>query len=189
MGLSAENRTPTTGLSCRGGILKSLIFFVLAFNFFLSAAGVPVAMDQELEERDSAGLAWGPVNIGNLKLYLTNPHNGYAGPKFPNANHVNFHVDKKAPRNTYTEVVNMHIVRYDSSGKICLYAWDSVTKKVVFDNCFDNFANAAEKCVSAVKDFVDTLLREADFIASIAIIAALVVALAAAISGLAVVAV
>ena len=36
----------------------------------------------------AAGLAWGPIYIGNLKLTLTNPHDGYAGPKFPNANHV-----------------------------------------------------------------------------------------------------
>lgn len=189
MGFSVEGRITTTSLSFQGSILRSLIFFVLAFTCFLSVAGAPTATDQELQERDSAGLAWGPIEIGNLKLYLTKPHNGYAGPKFPNANHVNFHVDKKAPKNSYTEVVNMHIVKYGSSGKICLYAWDSVTKKVVFDNCFDNFATAAEKCVSAVKDFVDALLREADFLASIAIIAALVIALAAALSGLAVVAV
>src|SRR5437762_131614 len=75
--------------------------------------------DHDLQKRQ-AGLAWGPVYIGNLKLYLTNPHDGYAGPKFPNANHVNFHVDKQAPRNSYTEVVNLHIVKYTSHGKFCL---------------------------------------------------------------------
>lgn len=77
-----------------------------------------------LEISYTAGLAWGPVNIRNLKLYLTKPHIGYAGPKFPKANHVNFHVDKSAPRNKWTAVVNMHIVKYKRGGSFCLYAWD-----------------------------------------------------------------
>lgn len=135
-------------------------------------------------QKRQAGLFWGPVYIGNLKLYLTNPHDGYAGPKFPNANHVNFHVDKQAPRNSYTEVVNLHIVKYTSQGKSCLYAWDSVTKKTVFDNCFDDFSTAIAAGVSAAKKFVDALLQAADFIAAIAIIAALAIALAAALASL-----
>ena len=147
--------------------------------------------DQNDILKREAGLRWGPVYIGNLKLSLTNPHEGYAGPKFPYANHVNFHVDKKdeGPRGTYSEVVNMHIVKYTNGDSNCLYAWDSVTKTTVFDSCFDDFSEAIEKCVSAVKDFVDTLLRNADFIASVAIIGALVVALAAALASLGAVAV
>src|SRR5215469_2621479 len=31
-------------------------------------------------DKRSAGLYWGPVYIDNLKLYITNPHTGYAGP-------------------------------------------------------------------------------------------------------------
>ena len=165
-----------------------------------------------------AGLAWGPIKIGNLKLSLTNPHNGYAGPKFPNANHVNFHVDKKdeGPRNTYSEVVNMHIVKYSRSsngggswkkrnvealetlegrddlekrgGENCLYAWDSVTKVVVFDSCFDDFTDAIGEAVGAIKDFVDELLKNADLLAYIVIVAALIAALTAAIASLGVVA-
>jgi hypothetical protein len=144
-----------------------------------------------IEKRESAGLFWGPKEIGNLKLYLTKPHMGWAGPKFPNANHVNFHVDKKSSRpGKWDSVVNLHIVKYTHGGKgFCLYAYDSVTKKVVFDNCFDSFGPAIAKCVSAIKDFVDTLLRNADWIASIIIIGALVVALASCLTGLAVVAV
>lgn len=122
--------------------------------------------------------------IGNLKLYLTKPHDGYAGPKFPDANHVNFHVDKQAPKNTYTSVVNLHIVKYTSHGKFCLYAWDSVTKKTVFDSCFDDIFTAIAECVSAAKNFVDDLLRNADFFAAIFIIAALIVALTAALTSL-----
>jgi hypothetical protein len=150
---------------------------------------VPKSIDDDLQKRESAGLRWGPVNIGNLKLYLTNPHMGFAGPKFPNANHVNFHVDKEGARKSYTSVVNMHIVKYSSGGKSCLYIWDSVTRTTVFDNCFDDFSKAIPRGVQAIKDFVDSLLRNADFFASIVIIGALVVAVAAAIASLGVVAV
>ena len=87
-----------------------------------------------VDKRDSAGLYWGPKDIGNLRLKLTNPHMGYAGtsklrlgcrvrgvlpltlrnpgPKFPMANHVNFHVEKKGARGQYTDIVNMHIVHF-----------------------------------------------------------------------------
>jgi hypothetical protein len=135
-----------------------------------------------------AGLYWGPIYIGNLKLYLTNSHSGYAGPKFPNAAHVNFHVDKQAAKGKYTSVVNMHIVKYTQSGKFCLYAWDSVTKKTVFDKCFDSIVPAISACVSAIKNTVDDIIKAANFIAAIAIIAALIFALTAALTGLAVVA-
>ena len=137
-------------------------------------------------KRASAELYWGPVYIGNLKLTLTNPHEGYAGPKFPWANHVNFHVDKKddGPRGTYSAVVNLHIVKYTSGDSQCLYAWDSETKTVVFDSCFDDFAEAIPKAVSAIKDFVHDLLKDANFWASIVIIGALIVALAACLASL-----
>ncbi|KAL9130101.1 MAG: hypothetical protein Q9217_001617 [Psora testacea] len=124
-----------------------------------------------LKRSGGAGLQWGPVCIGNLKLSLTKPHNG--------APHVNFHIDKKdpGPRGTYSEVVNTHTVKYESGGRNCLFAWDSVNQKTVFDSCFDDFNEAIQKYVSAIKAFVDTLLQNADFIAPAAIIAALVVAL------------
>ena len=140
--------------------------------------------------RRSAGLYWGPVNIGNLKLYLTNPHMGYAGPKFPDANHVNFHVDKSGPRNSWDSVVNLHIVKYSQGGeKECLYIWDSVTDTVVFDECFDHFTTAIEKSVEAVKNFVDTLLKNANFFASFVIIVAIGIALIACLSSLGAVAI
>jgi hypothetical protein len=149
---------------------------------------VPKSVDYDLQQR-SAGLFWGPVYIGNLKLSLTNPHIGYAGPKFPKASHVNFHVDKEAAKNSYEEVVNLHIVKYSSGEKSCLYMWDSVTKTTIFDNCFNDFTKAIPEAVQAAKNFVDSLLRNADFIASVVIIGALVVALAAALASLGVVAV
>lgn len=149
---------------------------------------IPKIIDNDLEKRQSAGLYWGPVYVGNLKMYLTNPHNGWAGPKFPNANHINFHVDKKAVRPPYTPVVNLHIVRYSSGGRSCLYMWDSETKTVIFDNCFDDWTRAIPEGVQAAKQFVDSLLRNADAIAAVVIVGALVVALAAAIASLGVVA-
>jgi hypothetical protein len=103
---------------------------------------------------------------------------------------VNFHVDKKGAKNQYTAVVNIHIVKYTEKGKsFCLYAWDSVSKKVVFDNCFDSFVPAISACVDAIKNTVDDMLKAADFIAAIVILAALVIALVSLLTGLAAVAV
>jgi type II restriction/modification system DNA methylase subunit YeeA len=83
----------------------------------------------------------------------------------------------------------MYIVKYNLGRNFCLYAWDSVTKKVVFDKCFDNFVPAIAKCVSAMKDFVNSLLKNADFFAAIAIIIILAFVLTAALTSLAAVAV
>jgi len=228
MGGTAQNRTSSAGssfLKKHGGILKLLIFFVLAASYLSLVVAAPtdseavgsahsekgeiitvkgrglspnkaivgksedisvpgLQLDLQKRQAGGAGLFWGPVYIGNLKLYLTNPHEGYAGPKFPWANHVNFHVDKQAPRNTYTPVVNLHIVKYTSQGKSCLYAWDSVTKQTVFDSCFDDFGTAIAEGVNAAKNFVDALLQAADFIAAVAIIAALAFALATVLASL-----
>ena len=161
-----------------------------------AAHAVPRLVPKYQEEQSDvlkrqAGLYWGPKFIGNLKIYLTNPHIGYAGPKFPSANHVNFHVDKEdpGPRKTYSPVVNLHIVKYTRGDSSCLYVWDSVTKNVVFDKCFDDFTDAIGEAVEAVKDFVQELLENADFIASIVIIGALVAALIAVLASLGAVAV
>jgi hypothetical protein len=151
---------------------------------------IPRSADDNLEKRsESAGLFWGPVYIGNLKLDLTNPHRGYAGPKFEDEIHINFHVYEKAVKNSYRPVVNLHIVKYSTGGKSCLYMWDSVNKTIIFDNCFDDFSKAIPEGVQAAKSFVDSLLRNADLSASAAILAALVVAMAAVLVGLGVVAV
>ena len=197
--------------------LRNLLTLLLTISsssiFVLSAPTSPNAIDTnanyDVEQREavpypryqedqndmlkrSAGLYWGPHKVGNLRLSLTNPHPGYAGPKFPDATHVNFHVDKQdpRPRGTYSEVVNLHIVKYENvEGSQCLYAWDSVTDTVVFDSCFDDFTDAIPEAVGAIKDFVYDLLKEADFIAGVIIIGALVVALAACLASLGAVAV
>lgn len=86
--------------------------------------------------------------------------------------------------------MNLHIVKYENAeASQCLYAWDSVTDTVVFDSCFDDFTDAIPEAVGAIKDFVYDLLKEADFIAGVIIIGALVVALAACLASLGVVAV
>ncbi|KAL8805744.1 MAG: hypothetical protein Q9182_001777 [Xanthomendoza sp. 2 TL-2023] len=173
-------------------ILLIVFTFLTTFNPTLSA---PTEAKRFSLSTRQAGLAWGPISAGNLKLYLTNPHAGYAGPKFPSAEHVNFHVDKKnaGPRGTYSEVVNLHIVKYSNAGSdnSCLYAWDSVTGKTVFDECLDSdeFQQVIQKGVQAIKGFVDTLLRNANFLASIAVGIALGVALTAVLASAAVVAV
>lgn len=186
--------------------LRLWAFLIVACSCFSFVIALPTASDEtsflhkrgavlnpgnDLEKRDPAGLRWGPEYVGNLKLSLTNPHEGYAGPKFPWASHVNFHVDKKgpAPRYTYVPVVNLHIVKYTPTGKVCLYVWDSETGTTVFDSCFDDFGTAVAEGITAAKNFVDALLKAADFVAAVAIIAALGVALAAAIASLGAVAV
>ena len=107
LGSSAEHYISISRLSSlqKGSFVKLLVLFVFALSCMSLVVAVPTDSEaissrnnvdpQDLEKRQ-AGLAWGPVYIGNLKLSLTNPHDGYAGPKFPYANHVNFHVDKQA---------------------------------------------------------------------------------------------
>ncbi|MBB2479922.1 hypothetical protein H5P36_06940 [Bacillus sp. APMAM] len=117
----------------------------------------------------SAGLAWGPKTIGNLKFYLTNVHIGYAGPKFQNHAHVNFHIDKKKSSGKWGQVANYHIVKYSKSGKSCVYIYDSVKKKVVIDQCNNSWKTTADKAVNAMKSFVKTVLDNANWIATLAV--------------------
>jgi hypothetical protein len=152
-------------------------------------SAVQSSRDIQERQRDGVGLLWGPIPVGNLQLSMTNQHEGYAGPKFPWAWHENFHVDKMGPRLKYVPVVNLHIVKYSSTtGKTCLYAWDSVTSKVVFDSCFDDWGAATLEFADAAKNFVDELLKAADFFAAVAILAVLATVFTTGIEALAVVA-
>jgi hypothetical protein len=135
-------------------------------------------------EKRSAGLYWGPVYIDNLKLYITNQHTGYAGPCCQDCSHINVHVDKETSPGKYKAVVNAHVVHSHKNGQECLCVWDSVTKKTLFDSCLDDFLSAAGEAVSAIKSVVDTALANANFLAKLAIIAALIIALGAAIAAL-----
>ncbi|KAF2663299.1 hypothetical protein BT63DRAFT_461410 [Microthyrium microscopicum] len=137
-------------------------------------------------QKRSAGLFWGPHTLENLKFYITNPHDGYAGPKVGNQNHINVHVDKAADRGTWKPVLNLHVSKYNRGSQHCLYVWDSVTGRVVFDSCFDDFKTTAEKAISAAKDLVEDLLKNANFIAKAILIAALLAALIAVVATLSV---
>ncbi|HEY3364934.1 MAG TPA: hypothetical protein VGK74_07785 [Symbiobacteriaceae bacterium] len=124
----------------------------------------------------SAGLYWGPVTVGNLKLYLTNPHVGYAGPKVGTVNHTNFHVDKQSAP-VFVPVANFHITKYQRGSTSCLYVWESESSKVVFDKCTGNWKDVAGQAIQAMKDFTKTLLRNADWLAYLIIVGVLTVAL------------
>ena len=183
MALSVEDRISTTSLSFQRGILKSLVFFILAFSSLSLVAAAPT--DPGLQGRSpSTQFSWGPEYIGDLRLSLTKPHIGAAGPKFPLASHINFNIDKKASQNSWGPVLNLTIVGYKPPKKICLYVYEAIAKKVVFDECFDDLPTAALKCANAIRSFVSDLLREADFFAAILMIAALVAALIVAIPAL-----
>lgn len=124
----------------------------------------------------SAGLAWGPVTIGNVKLYMTNSHTGIV-PGFgsTSVSHINFHADNAK---TGKAILNYHIVKYTSGDSSCLYVYDSVAKKVVFNNCFKSWTDAAGAVIESVKSALSAILSEADFIASVLIWAAVIVVLA-----------
>ena len=112
----------------------------------------------------SAGLAFGPVTIGNLKIYVTNPHTGYIpGLNLSGITHVNFHVDNV---DTKKPILNYHIVKY---GNNCLYVYDSVSNKEIINNCFNNWSNAATSVVSAAKTTISKMYPEANWIAKAAI--------------------
>lgn len=136
---------------------------------------VPIYTEDQndlLKRQDrGAGLAWGPEYWGQLKAYLTNPHTGYGGPKFPSAIHENFHVDRKSGRK-YNEVANLHIVPY---GPSCVYVWESKSGKTVMDRCFGNWPTATARAVEEVQDFLKGVVKVADLVA----LAAAGVALAA----------
>jgi hypothetical protein len=132
----------------------------------------------------SAGLYWGPVEVAGVKVYMTNPHDGYAGPKVGNANHINFHVDYRK-NNAWKQLVNLHITRYTRNGKQCMYIWDSVPTKgrVVYDNCKDDWRTLTVEVKEEVRKYVrdkgNLNLTEAQILALAAIMVLAVVALIA----------
>jgi hypothetical protein len=83
-------------------VAVAVIFSFLVVQSFL---GVSQAMASP-----SAGLAWGPVTVGNLQFKVSNVHYGYAGPKVGNTDHFNVYVDRKDSRGRYTiPVANYHV--------------------------------------------------------------------------------
>lgn len=111
----------------------------------------------KVAEAQSAGLLWGPFYVGNLRLYMTNPHWGYAGPKVGNANHVNFLVDKRQGH-AFVHVANYPITKYRRGESVCAYVWESHTRTTVFDSCTDDWTNTAQQAADAIYNFTRTLL-------------------------------
>ena len=121
----------------------------------------------------SAGLAWGPVKVGNLELKITNPHTGIV-PGIGNVNHINFHITKTS---TGRDIANYHIVKYNVGNRDCLYVYESVSKTQVVKQCYDNWTSAVGDVVAAAKDVVQAALSEADWLATVTIWAVIIVVL------------
>jgi hypothetical protein len=132
----------------------------------------------------SAGFFWGPVEVGNLKFSVLNPHAHPIRPKFPQPiEHFNVHVDRLDPPKA---LVNLQVVPYREEGtdRPCIYIFNDLTKKALFDSCFDDPGAAVEEAAKAVKNIVTVILDNANFIASVVVIAALVAALMIGLGGL-----
>lgn len=123
----------------------------------------------------SAGLAWGPVTVGNVKLYMTNVHTGPVPGLSGNVSHINFHADNVK---TGKQILNYHIVKYTSGNSECLYVYDSVSRKIIINNCYNGWTAAAGAVVSAVQSAVKAVLSEADWLATVAIWAVVIVVVA-----------
>lgn len=123
---------------------------------------------------NSAGLAWGPVKVGNLELKITNAHNGIV-PGMGYVNHVNFHITKTS---NGRDIANYHIVKYTSGSSSCLYVYEGVSKKVVINNCYKNWTAAVGDVVSVAKNVVQAALSEADWLATIVIWGVVIVVIA-----------
>ena len=98
----------------------------------------------------NAGLAFGPVKVGDMYVKVTNIHNGPVG-SWGNVNHINLHVYKRTTKKT-RDVVNLHIVKYRLAGQDCIRVYDAVSKTVVIDQCFLNFEEAAKAIANFAKN-------------------------------------
>ena len=70
-------------------------------------------------------------------------------------------------------------VKGDKSGDSdCLYIYDSVSRKVIINQCFKTWTSAAGAVVEAVKTALKSVLDQANLLATVAIWGGLIVALA-----------
>lgn len=132
----------------------------------------------------SADLVWGPIVVGNIQFIMTNSHSHTFGEFKGNVEHVNLHITNiKNPR-AKKDILNYHIVKYTDGNSDCLYVYDSIAKKVIINKCFRNWTDAAKEIASTANATLKKVLSEADWIATAAIWAVLVIAIAQAISAL-----
>lgn len=163
--------------------LSLLLTFVLVFNLFsltVSASAADTAPSNSQDSNitlasGSAGLYWGPIQVGNIKFALTNPHSHKVGP-YGIVEHVNLHVTDTTKDK---DIANYHIFKAVlANGKECMIVWDSITKTEVFRHCDDNnWTNAVTEFVSLVGDTVSTVLDHADFLATVVIGGLIIVAI------------
>ncbi|SFQ47428.1 hypothetical protein SAMN02910358_02345 [Lachnospiraceae bacterium XBB1006] len=144
---------------------KKVICIVLAVILVFSLSTPSYAASK------SAGLAFGPVKIGNLEVKVTNPHVGQV-PGMGRVNHINLHISKTS---NGKDIANFHIVKQKSGKRDCLYVYESVSKKVVIDKCYDDWKTGIKEVVKLASAVVDKALENANAIATVAIWAAIVV--------------
>ncbi len=162
--------------------MKKVISILLAVVMLFSMSVTAFAAENIIEDNSvislpsaetrSAGLAFGPVTVGNISFRVTNAHTqeirGYGV-----VTHINFHIDYA---DTGKEIKNYHIfTQKNASGKDCLVVYESHSKTEVFRNCDDSLGSQVRSFFAIVSEIVRGLLSEANFIAATAIIAVIVV--------------
>lgn len=137
-----------------------------------------------------AGLYWGPIDVAGVRVYMTNPHEGYAGPKVGYATHVNLHVEY-TKSGSYADLANLHVTRYTSGGKMCMYVWDRIPSRtgvVVYDQCKDDWNSVTSAAAEQARTYVNSLgkvtLPVVQYVALIGIMMLAIVALLALLSAL-----
>lgn len=155
-------------------LMSIILIFVMMFSLSVPAFAAENSTENMLESK-SAGLAWGPVTVGNVKLYMTNQHTGSVPGFSGSVSHVNFHADNAT---TGKQILNYHIVKYTSGSSSCLYVYDSVSKKVIINKCFKSWTDSVSAVVESVKSALKAVLSEADWLATAAIWAVVIVVLA-----------
>lgn len=158
--------------------LSVLLVVVMIFSMSVTA----FAAENRIEDNNvislsnaesrSAGLAFGPVTVGNISFRVTNAHS-HNIPGYGVVEHINFHIDNA---DTGREIKNYHIfTQMNANGKECLVVYESKSATEVFRNCNDTLGSQVSAFFSIVSEIVRGLLSEANFITATAIIAIIVV--------------
>lgn len=162
--------------------MKKVISIILAVVMLFSMSVTAFAAEPTIEDdsvislpsavTESAGLAFGPLTIGNITFRVTNAHS-HNIPGYGVVEHINFHIDNA---DTGKEIKNYHIfTQMNANGKECLVVYESKSATEVFRNCNDTLGSQVSAFFSIVSEIVRGLLSEANFITATAIIAIIVV--------------
>lgn len=133
--------------------IRTMIVFMLGVAMVISSG-----VGNRVQASPSAGLHW-KMEMFGVKVYMTNIHTGYAGPKVGEVPHTNFHVDYKSG-GTNVKLVNLHISKYSVNGQQCLYVWDKVPTRpghVVYDNCKGNFNSVWAEAEQEMESYINDL--------------------------------